>query len=82
MWNLRQLVDSYVALAGAFGNPVELAQFQLSAEKTVSVLGGFDEDYHISRFLHFSNHPGGKPFLIGGEQVTHLSIDASISEIL
>ncbi len=82
MWNLRQLVDSYVALAGVFGKPVELAQFHLSAEETVSVFGGFDEDYHISRFLQFSNHPDGKPFLIGGEQVTHLSIDASISEIL
>ncbi len=82
MWNLQQLVDKYVALAGGFGKPVELSLFQLSPEETISVFGGFDEDYHINRFLHFSSQKEGKPYRIGGEQVTHLSIDAYIKEIL
>ncbi len=81
MWNLRDLVDRYVALAGNFGNPVELSQFLLSPDDAASVFGSFDEDYHISRYLHFSKLEG-KPYLIGGEHVTHLSIDASIKEIL
>lgn len=80
MWNLRQLVDKYLALTGAFGIPVELSQFELSPEETISLFGGFDEDYHISRYLHFSNQEG-KDFLIDGERVTHISIDTSINEI-
>ncbi len=75
------MVERYIALAGGFGKPVALSQFELSPAQTVSLFAGFDEDYHISRYLHFSNQEG-KCYAIGGEQVTHLSIDASISEIL
>jgi hypothetical protein len=41
----------------------------------------FDEDYHISRFFHFSEADGEK-YLIDGENVTHVAIDAEISSIL
>jgi hypothetical protein len=81
MWTLRELVDRYLTLAAGFGNPIALSQFLLGTEETTSLLGSLDEDYHISRFLHFSQQ-AGKSYLIGGEQVTHLSIDASIKEIL
>lgn len=81
MWNLRQLVDQYVALAGGFGKSVELSQFNLNADETVAAFASFDEDYHISRYLHFSKREGDS-YLIGGEKVTHLSIDESIHEIL
>jgi hypothetical protein len=81
MTDLRELVERYVALAGGFGKPVELSQFHLSPPETVSVFSSFDEDYHISRYLHFSNK-AGKSYMIGAEHVTHLSIDASIKDIL
>lgn len=81
MWNLRQFVERYLTLADGFGKPVALSQFGLSAGETVAVFSSFDEDYHISRYLHFSNRQANS-YLIGGEQITHLSIDASIQEIL
>jgi hypothetical protein len=81
MWSVQQLVERYVALAGGFGKAAALSQFGLSVGETVATFSGFDEDYHISRYLHFSNLEGNS-YLIGGEQVTHLSIDKSIKEIL
>ena len=81
MWNLRELVDQYVKLAGEFGRPVALSEFELSAEEISALFGSFDEDYHISRYLHFSK-AAGESYSIGGESVTHLSIDNAIKEIL
>jgi hypothetical protein len=81
MWNLRELVDGYAKLAGEFARPVPLSQFELGDEEIAGLFGSFDEDYHISRYLHFSKL-GGKSYVIGGEEVTHLSIDKNIEEIL
>jgi hypothetical protein len=81
MWTLRELVDKYVELAGGFARPVELSQFELSDEEVVALFGSFDDDYHISRYLHFSKL-SGKSYVIGGEEVTHLAIDKNIEEIL
>lgn len=82
MWNLRQLVDKYLELTGGFGKPVALTSFALSPAETSSVFSAFDEDYHISRYLQYSNVPEAQAYRIGGEPVTHISIDASINEIL
>ncbi len=81
MWNLRELVERYIAVAGEFAKAVPLADFSLNDAEVVRFFGSFDEDYHISRFLHFSN-VGGTAYRIGSEVVTHISIDASIKEIL
>jgi len=81
MWSLRELVERYLALAGEFGKTIPLSQFALSHDETARVFASFDEDYHISRYLHFSNREGST-YLIGGEEVTHFSIDASIKGIL
>jgi hypothetical protein len=81
MWDLRKLVERYVALAGGFGKPVALSQFGLTAGETVYVFSSFDEDYHISRYLHYSKQEGNG-YLIGGENVTHISLEESIKEIL
>jgi hypothetical protein len=40
-----------------------------------------DEDYHISRFFHFSNSVGAS-YQINGFPQTHITIDADIREIL
>ncbi|HYW66171.1 MAG TPA: hypothetical protein VFB10_05645 [Candidatus Dormibacteraeota bacterium] len=81
MLSLREVVDRYLAVAGGFGQPVPLSAFQLSPAETHMLFNVFDEDYHLSRFLHFSQVEG-ESYLISGETVTHLSIDPAITSIL
>jgi hypothetical protein len=81
MQTLREVVDRYASLAKSFGEPVALSAFQLSAEETSRLFTGLDEDYHISRFLHFSAG-AGQSYVIGGESVTHVALDAAISTVL
>lgn len=81
MWNLRELVERYTTLAGGFDRELPLSQFPLAGEEIVRLFASFDEDYHISRYLHFSKL-NGKSYVIGGEDVTHISIDKAIQEIL
>ena len=78
---LREVVDKYKSLAAEFGEPVELARFGLDASEAENVFSVFDEDYHISRFFHFSN-AGGEPYSINGFPYTHVMIDTAIQEIL
>jgi len=82
MMPLGDLVARYRSLAGgAFGTPVALADFALSHDETKRVFSAYDEDYHISRFFHFSDS-GGAAYVIDGERVTHVAIDAEIASIL
>jgi hypothetical protein len=81
MMPLRELVDRYLALAASFGTPVPLSSFALSAEETERLFSGYDEDYHISRFFHFSQQTGA-PLSINGFPATHVAIDAKIKSIL
>jgi hypothetical protein len=81
MMPLRELVALYQARAGAFGEPVALSSFGLSPAETERLFSSYDEDYHISRFFHFSDSAGQK-FLIDGVAATHVSLDAEIQTIL
>jgi len=81
MMNLREVVEKYSALAGNFANSVALSAFGLSEQETENLFSAFDEDYHISRFLHFSR-TDGQAYQIGGELVTHVSIDPAIETVL
>ena len=81
MMSLKELYRVYTTIAAKAGEPVPLAAFQLSAEETEKLFSIFDEDYHISRFFHFSEAAGTK-FTIDGESVTHVAIDPEISSIL
>ena len=81
MMPLHELVDKYRSLAGAFGLPVALSAFALTRAETERLFSGYDEDYHISRFFHFSE-AGGETFSINGIPATHVSIDAEIQTIL
>jgi hypothetical protein len=87
--DLRNLVETYRRLAGGFGRAVPLAAFGLSREETERVFGLLDEDYHISRFFHFTLDPatqaGGPPIVayqINGFPQTHIAIDAEVETIL
>ena len=78
---LRQLVDLYLSLAGQFSQRVSLSRFQLSPAETERLFSSYDEDYHISRFFHFTEADGAK-FSIDGVPATHVSIDPEIHSIL
>ncbi len=79
--HLRELVEKYLGLAGSYGELAPLAGFGLGKKETERVFSVFDEDYHISRFFHFSNK-SGEAFEINGFPHTHVSIDAEIQTIL
>ena len=81
MMPLRELVDRYLSAAARFGIPVALSSFALSPAETERLFSGYDEDYHISRFFHFSQDVG-TPLSINGFPATHVAIDREIQSIL
>ena len=81
MMPLRELVDRYLSAAARFGIPVALSSFALSPMETERLFSGYDEDYHISRFFHFSQD-AGTPLSINGFPATHVAIDSEIQSIL
>jgi len=78
---LREVLDRYRAVAGKFGEPVALSAFQLNPVEVQALFNVLDEDYHLSRFLHFS-HISGEAYIISGTSITHLSIDPGIQSML
>jgi hypothetical protein len=78
---LRELVEKYLHAAGGYGKSVALSSLGLSHEEAEQIFDALDEDYHISRFFHFSK-AAGQSFRISGFAQTHISIDAEIQEIL
>jgi hypothetical protein len=78
---LRELVEKYLAAAGGYGRSIPLTSLGLPREETERVFDVLDEDYHISRFFHFSNAVGAS-YKINGFPQTHISIDANIQAIL
>ena len=79
--NLREIVEKYLAVAGGFAFLAPLANFGLERKEVERIFGGFDEDYHISRYFHFSQ-VSGAAYNINGFEQTHISIDAEIQTIL
>ena len=79
--SLRELVEKYLAIAGGYGRPAALADFGLDRAQTEKVFAAFDEDYHISRYFHFSRITGDA-YTINGFDQTHVSIDAEIQNVL
>ena len=80
MLSLQELYRVYTTIAAKPGEPVPLSAFKLAKEETEKLFSIFDEDYHISRFFHFSDVSGEKYF-IDGENATHVAIDGEISSI-
>ena len=79
--SLKELYRVYTTIAAKLGEPVPLSAFNLSAPDTENLFSGYDQDYHISRFLHFTD-AGGRKYTIDGESATHVAIDPEISSIL
>jgi hypothetical protein len=79
--NLSEVVKQYLAISGAYGRPAALADFGLDRAETERTFAAFDEDYHISRYFHFSRATG-TAYTINGFDHTHVSIDTEIQGIL
>lgn len=79
--SLRELVEKYLAIAAGYGRPAALTDFGLDPAQTEKAFATFDEDYHISRYFHFSRITGAA-YTINGFDQTHVSIDAEIRSIL
>lgn len=80
MMNLQDVVERYASL-GKWGEPAALSAFGLSPEETARLFSALDEDYHTSRFLHFSRSQG-QSYAVSGEAVTHVAMDEAISSVL
>ncbi len=85
--NLRQIVEKYRTLAGGFGRPVPLASFGLTQDEAEQLFNSYDEDYLISRFLHFTLDPAqatrpDQTYRINGFPQSHVSVDPEIKTIL
>lgn len=79
--SLNELVGHYRSQAGEFGRPVALSAFPLDQGEIERLFSSYDEDYHISRFFHFTEADGQK-FSINGVSATHVAIDAEVETIL
>ena len=79
--NLREIIEKYLAVAGGYERPAALADFGFDRAQTERVFAAFDEDYHISRYFHFSR-VSSAAYTINGFEHTHVSIDAEIQEVL
>jgi hypothetical protein len=83
--NLGEIVQKYLAAAGAYGKQIPLASLGLAKDGLEGTLGAFDEDYHISRFLHFTcakESSAPLSYQINGFPQTHISIDSDVQSIL
>ena len=78
---LPQIVEKYLAIAGGFAFLAPLADFGLERSEVERIFGALDDDYHISRFFHFSQ-VSGLAYTINGFEQTHISIDEEIQTIL
>ena len=81
MMSLQELYRVYTTIAAKPGEPVPLSAFKLPVAEAEKLFSIFDEDYHISRFFHFSETNGDK-YSINGEIATHVAIDPEIASIL
>jgi hypothetical protein len=82
---LDEIVQKYLAAAGTYGKQVPLGSLALSKEAIEDVFSAFDEDYHISRFFHFTCEGGAglqSTYQINGFPQTHVSIDSEVQSIL
>lgn len=81
---LAELVNKYLAAAGEYGKSVPLSSLGLPKHQLEEAFGTLDEDYHISRFLHFACTGANNEirYEIGGFPQTHVSIDAEVQSIL
>jgi hypothetical protein len=78
---LSEIVEKYLSIAGGFTFLAPLADFGMERSEVERLFSALDEDYHISRYFHFSQ-VSGPAYLIDGFDQTHISIDEEIQSVL
>lgn len=78
---LSQIVEKYLAVAGGFAFLAPLADFGMERAEAERIFSALDEDYHISRYFHFSQ-VSGPAYMVNGFEQTHISIDEEIQSVL
>lgn len=78
---LREVVETYLAKANAYGREIPISALGFSREEVEDVFSLFDEDYHIGRFFHFRQGVG-EAYTIDGFPQTHVAIDEGVQSIL
>ena len=81
MVTLKTVMERYNGLATGPGSPVALEDFGFPLAETEKLFSELDEDYQISRHLHFSKMEGYS-YRVSGEEVTHVAINRGISRLL
>jgi len=81
MLGLREIVDRYLAVAGGYGKVVPISALKLPHAEAEKAFDALDEDYNISRFIHFVC-AAGADYSINGFPQSHISIDSDIQSIL
>jgi len=79
--SLAEILEKYLAVAGGYGKAVAFGSLGLSRREIEQTFSAFDEDYNISRYLHFSNG-AGECYSISDFPQTHVWIDVEIQTIL
>ena len=80
--SLKELIAHYRKLAPSFGAAVPISSFGFSIEEAERLFSGYDEDYHTSRFFHFTDDVTSERYSIDGFPATHVAIDPEIESIL
>ena len=76
----RKLSRNIWPLRAALRSLRRSSEFGLDHKETERLFGSLDEDYLISRFLHFSQ-VSGPAYSINGFDQTHISIDQEIQSV-
>jgi hypothetical protein len=83
---LTGIIERYKQLTGgAWGRLAALQEFGLTREEAEQAFSALDEDYHISRYFHFSDErksAAEAAFSVNGFPQTHVSLDKEIEELL
>jgi len=83
---LKDIIARYKQITGGeFGRAVGMQEFGLAFEEAERVFSQYDEDYHISRYFHFSDQRSAAreaAFSINGFPHTHVTLDPEVEEIL
>ncbi|HXU48823.1 MAG TPA: hypothetical protein VN727_07230 [Candidatus Binatia bacterium] len=78
---LREIVDRYLAAAGGYSKVIPISALKLPRAEAEKVFNALDEDYNISRYIHFVC-AAGADYSINGFPQSHISIDSDIQSIL
>ena len=79
---LKDAVATYLSVAGAYGRVIPLALLGLDRAQLENTFSVLDEDYHISRYFHFSSAVGASGYAINGVRFSHISVDEQVQTIL